>query len=423
MQLLRKRWTWYGPTGLLLLLLGVVWGVALDHWVSVGLPGHDAAPDFRLIGQAWGLIHRFYVDGSAKQPTALTYGAISGMVNALGDTGHSRFLSPEMLEEMNELERSSFQGIGAEIQLRAGRVVIVAPMDGSPAQHAGLKPGDVIVQVNGHNVIGQSLEQVVKEVSGPAGTTVALTILTPATSDTRHVTLTRTTISIHNVTWQMIPGSNIADVRIAAFEKGVTDDLRKALTAIKATPASSVVLDLRNNPGGLLGEAVGAASQFLQGGNVLLVRNAKGQQKPVPVDKGGVATEMPVVALVNIGTASGAEIVAGALQDANRATLVGETTFGTGTVLSEFKLSDGSALLLAVEEWLTPDGHVIWHKGIVPNHIVALPSGASPVFPEAIRSMTARQLQDSHDAQLLQAMNLLKNKGSSISVAARTAVL
>jgi len=206
----------------------------------------------------------------------------------------------------------------------------------------------------------------------------------------------------------MLPGTKIAQLRIAAFDKGVAATLHKTLIEIKKQPVTGVALDLRNDPGGLLDEAVDSASQFLKQGNVLLVKNARGIETPVPAKAGGQATEIPLVVLVNGGTASGAEIVAGALRDAHRASLVGETTFGTGTVLRQFKLSDGSALLLAIEEWLTPSGEAIWHKGIMPHVLVALAPGASPMFPETEQGLTVEQLQDSGDAQLLEALKLLR---------------
>ena len=365
------------------------------------------APISRLLSEAANLIHRFYVDRAAEQPPALTYGAISGMVNALGDTGHSRFLNPLMVKEVAEIERNKFKGIGAEIQSTGGHILIVAPLDGSPAQHAGLKPGDIILQVNGRDVTGRPLDQVVTEVSGAPGTSVTLTILTPATERTRQVTLTRATFQMHYVTWHILPGTKIVQLRIASFEKGTGSDLRRTLMEIKKEPVTGLILDLRNNPGGLLDEAVDCASEFLKGGNVLLEKNAQGVEKPVPAKPGGEATEIPMVVLANGGTGSGAEIVAGALRDAHRATLVGEPTFGTGTVLAEFKLSDGSALLLAIEEWLTPSGDVIWHKGIRPAVVVALKPGTPPLFPETESAMTTEQLQQSDDAQLLRALELL----------------
>jgi carboxyl-terminal processing protease len=408
MRFEEKRGRLNGPGTLVIFTLGLAGGVALDRLVGTELPSGDARPGLRLISEAWSFIDRFYVDRAAAKPRTMTYGAISGMVDALGDTGHSRFLSPSMVREMNNIERNKFQGIGAEVQLKAGHVVIVAPLDGSPAQRAGLRPGDMILRVNGKEVTGLPLDQVVDEISGPAGTSVTLTILAPGSRQTSQITLTRATIKTANVTWQMQPGTKIAHLRIAGFNNGASENLRKALIDIKKRTATGLIVDLRNNPGGLLDEAVGAASQFLKSGNVLLVKNAEGREMPVPVKPGGEATDTPLVALVNGGTASGAEIVAGALQDAHRARLVGEPTFGTGTVLREFKLSDGSALLLAIEEWLTPAGHVIWHKGIMPSIVVALAPGASPLFPEAERNMNAEQLQNSGDAQLLTALQLLR---------------
>jgi carboxyl-terminal processing protease len=403
-----KLGVWRDPTVLLILLLGVAGGMGLDRVAPIGFALRSGQPNLQLLSEASDLIHRFYVDRAMEQPPALTYGAISGMVNALGDTGHSRFLSPDMVKEMVEMEKNKYQGIGAEVQSKDGHILIVAPLDGSPALRAGLKPGDIILRVDGQDIGGKPLDQVVKEISGPAGTSVTLTILTPASANTRQVTLTRATLRMNYVTWHMLPGTKIVQLRIPAFDKGIATDLRKTLIEIQKEPVTGLVLDLRNNPGGLLDEAVDSASQFLKGGNVFLEKNARGEEKPVPVKSGGEATEIPLAVLVNGGTASGAEIVAGALRDAHRGSLVGETTFGTGTVLREFKLSDGSALLLAIEEWLTPSGDMIWHKGIKPNFVVPLAAGGSPVFPETEQTMTVEQLQHSGDAQLLKAMDLLR---------------
>jgi carboxyl-terminal processing protease len=209
------------------------------------------------------------------------------------------------------------------------------------------------------------------------------------------------------VTWRQLPGTSLAHLHIANFNKGVSEDLRKSLSDIAQREMQGLILDLRDNPGGLLREAVAGASQFLQGGDVVQIKNARGDIKPIAVDSGGIATKITMAVLVNGGTASASEIVAGALQDAGRAILVGDKTFGTGTVLSEFGLSDGSALLLAVEEWLTPGGHTIWHKGIVPNMVVALPQDAGPLFPESEESRSATQLRGSVDKQLLRAMQVL----------------
>jgi carboxyl-terminal processing protease len=206
----------------------------------------------------------------------------------------------------------------------------------------------------------------------------------------------------------MLPGTAIAHLRIAAFSNGVTDELKKTIQEIKQAGATGLVLDLRNDPGGLFEEAVGVTSQFLKDGNVMEIKNAAGEINPIPVRPEGLATDIPMVVLINHGTGSSAEIVSGALQDASRAKLVGETTFGTGTVLSQFDLQDGSALLLATEEWLTPKGRVIWHQGISPDVTMALLANARPLFPEQEQTLTADQLKASGDIQLLRALELLQ---------------
>jgi carboxyl-terminal processing protease len=312
-----------------------------------------------------------------------------------------------MMKQERNFSNSLLEGIGAEVQMKNNQVVIVAPIDGTPAQRAGLKPGDIILKVNGKEVSGLPLEQAVGQILGPPGTAVDLTILNPSTGRTINLTLVRARITLHNVKWQRLPGMTVAHVRIASFSKGVSNDLRQALRALQKEKLTGIILDLRNNPGGLFDEAIETASQFLSSGNVVLEKNAKGEITPVPVRSGGLAVAIPMAVLINGGTASAPEIVAGALQDAHRAELVGEKTFGTGTVLKPFTLSDGSALLLAIEEWLTPAGHLIWHKGISPDVFVPLPSEVSPLFPEAEKGMTTAELRESKDEQLLRALDLL----------------
>ncbi len=367
----------------------------------------DPTPDLRLVAEAWNTIERVYVDRAAVKPKQMTYGAISGMVDSLGDTGHSRFLSPEMVKQERNLAKGELEGIGAELQMKNSQVVIVAPIDDSPAQRAGLKPGDIILKVNEGDVGGLPLEQVVQRILGPSGTPVSLTIFNPGSGRTSEVTIIRARVIIRSVTWQRLPGTALAHLRVASFSRGVAADLRKALTQIDKDGAAGIILDLRNNPGGLLDQAVNSASQFLDRGNVLLEKNASGQIKPTPVKPGGLATAIPMAVLINGGTGSGAEIAAGALQDGHRAPLVGEKTFGTGTVLREFPLSDGSALMLAIEEWLTPSGHVIWHRGITPDVQVSLPPDVTPLTPEREKGMTAADLRASGDNQLLRALDLL----------------
>lgn len=382
----------------------------LDAFAPSGNIPPAAQGDFALMAEAWNTIQAHYVDRPALKPVALTYGAITGMVDALGDTGHSTFLSPQMLKQEEAVTKGKFEGIGVEVRMKSGRVVIVAPIDGSPAQEAGIQAGEVIMAVDGRDIAGLTLMQAVALITGPAGSRVKLTILSPDTGRTRVVELVRQAFTVDNVTWCRLPGTQIAHLRIAAFSNGVSADLKKALEEIGKNNLKGIVLDLRNDPGGLFNEAVSSASQFLSQGNVLLVKDAAGKVSPVSVEKGGAALQTSMVGLVNNGSASASEIVAGALMDHGRALLIGTTTFGTGTLLKSFPLSDGSALLLAVEEWLTPDGRTIWHKGITPNIEKRLPAGVFPLFPDEERTMTHEQLMQSKDVQLLEALDVLGRK-------------
>ena len=361
--------------------------------------------DFQLINQAWGLIKSNYVDQTSAKSLSLTYGAIGGMVDSLGDTGHSTFLTPTEVQQEKDAVQGQLQGIGVEVQAKNGNVVVVAPIDGSPAQKAGLLPGDIITQVNGQPII--DVNDAISRIRGPAGTSVTLTIQ-ESSGTTRTVTIVRATINLINVTWSKLPGTSIADLRIASFASNVTGELDTALSAIKSQGATGIILDLRDNPGGLLDQAVAVASRFLKSGNVLLEKDSKGKITSIPVNPGVTVTSLPMVVLVNQGTASAAEIVAGALQDAGRAKLIGETTFGTGTVLVTFPLSDGSAVVLAIQEWLTPSGKTIWHKGLTPDTVVSLATDVTPLFPTAEQGLSQTQIQSSGDQQLLDAISSLQ---------------
>jgi carboxyl-terminal processing protease len=226
-RLLRQSWRLAVTSFVLVgvLGLGTVGGVVLNRQVLTAYAGPsatatEAASSLPLVQQAYDTIQQEYVDRTALQPQRLEYGAISGMADSLGDTGHSRFLSPQMVTQEHELTQGQFEGIGAEVETKDGAIVVVAPIDGTPAQRAGLQPGDVILKVNGQDVTGLPLEQVVGLILGPTGTSVTLTILSPDSGQTRDVNLVRTRITLHNVTWQPLPGTTIADVRTAAFSQG-----------------------------------------------------------------------------------------------------------------------------------------------------------------------------------------------------------
>lgn len=389
---------------------GLAGGVMLDRYVTVAAAAPasaDSHPNTDLLLQAWRIIDRNYVDRSALDQNRLTYGAITGMVDALGDTGHTTFLSPQMLKQHQNYTAGEFEGIGAQVEKKGDYVIITAPMDDSPALKAGLKPGDAIFRVNGEDMTGKSVEYVIDKIIGPAGTQVTLVIIDAKDGSERELTLTRAKIKVNDVSWAQVPGTTIGVVRITGFSDGVSKGLKNALQQMKEQKLTGVILDLRNNPGGLLSEAVTTTSQFLNKGNVLLEKDSQGKIQEVKVEGGGVATDLPMAVLINYGSASASEIVAGALQDSNRGKLIGETTFGTGTVLNTFNLSDGSALLVATLQWLTPNGRVIWHQGIKPDDKISLPTGVGPLTPAVLKTMDERGYKSSQDLQLQRAVEWL----------------
>ena len=417
-----RRATWVrGLVGaflaLVMLVIGFFAGVEAER--NAVLPGSivrepaDAAPVASVFWQSWNLVKEHYVDRTAVEPKRMIYGAVGGMLDSLGDAGHTRFLSPEDLRMEREVLAGTLEGIGAELGIRGGQPIIVAPIPGSPAQRAGVRPGDVIVRVDGREVVGLTIQQIVNLVRGPAGTSVTLTVLHRGDTTLTDITIVRAKITVPNVSWIILPETEVAHVLISQFGERTANQLAAALTDARANGATAIILDLRNNPGGLLNEAVGVASQFLSGGNVLLSQDAQGRRTPYAVQPGGVALDMPVVVLINEGTASSAEIVAGALQDHQRGPLIGITSFGTGTVLSTYPLKDGSAILLGTDEWLTPNGREIWHHGVTPDQSVALPPDAVPLIPNEESGMTAVQLQASQDQQLLTALREITSSAST----------
>ena len=370
---------------------GIEGGIIIDRQNGNTVSSsHIDKADLNLINQVWDLIHLKYVDQSVVTPQNLTYGAISGMMNALGDTGHSVFLTPEQVKEENIDLQGQLQGIGVSVQEKNGSVVVVAPLDGSPAQKAGIRSGDIILQVDGKPVV--DVIDATTRIRGPAGTSVSVTIM-DTSGATRTFTLVRANINLVSVTWNIIPGTSIAHLRISSFSSNTPAELDTALAAINAQGATGIILDLRDNGGGLFNESVDVASRFISSGNVILEKDINNKITAVPVISGVTVTNLPMVILINQGTASAAEIVTGALEDAGRAKTIGETTFGTGTLLVQYPLNDGSAVYLAVQEWLTPSGKTIWHTGLTPDTVISLPTNVTPLFPLEEKGLSMAQIQ------------------------------
>jgi len=378
----------------------------------------DAGPAFGVFWEAWNLVRQHYVDQSAVDPARMTRGATQGMLDSLGDAGHTRFLTPQERHAEEDALAGRLEGIGATIGMRDRRPTILAPLPGSPAQRAGLRAGDVILRVDGTDTLGLPVEQITNRVRGPAGSPVTLSVIHQDDGSSADVTVFREQITVPSVTWAMLPGTTVAHVLVGEFADHAGADLARALAAARSAGGAGVVLDLRNDPGGLRDEAIAVASQFLRDGTVLIEQDAQGHRTFYPVRAGGVALETPLVLLVNDGTASSAEIVAGAIKDHHRASLVGTTSFGTGTVLTTFPLTDGSAVLIGTQEWLTPSGAQIWHRGITPDIAVALPAGAAPLVPDAEAGMTPEGLGGSGDSQLLRALQEVQGLAGASRAAA-----
>jgi carboxyl-terminal processing protease len=237
---------------------------------------------------------------------------------------------------------------------------------------------------------------------------VVLTVFRPDTGESLEFAIVRDEVKVPAASWNMIPGTSVALIRMSQFSANLDDNLVEIIKEAKAEGATQLIVDVRSNPGGLLEQAVKVTSEFLPDGDVLLQEEADGSRKAFPVRRGGVATDIPLVVLINRGSASSAEIFAGAIQDHQRGQVVGETTFGTGTVLKPFDLDDGSALLLGTSQWLTPNGRLIRKQGIEPDVAVDLPVGAAIIVPSELEALTVAELLTSEDAQLLKALELLE---------------
>ena len=310
-------------------------------------------------------------------------------------------------EHQAQVLSGSFVGIGAEIARRDGKAVVVTPMEGSPAERAGIQAGDIVLKVDGEDIADHDVDEVLGHLRGAEGTDVQVHVLRPATGQTFDVTITRTRIAVPTVTWQMLPGTRVADIRLSQFSTNASAEVLHAIDQARAAGAVGLIFDLRNNPGGLLSEAVAVTSQFLDHGTVLRQRDRSGREIPYTVRPGGHGLDFPMVVLVNQGSASASEITAGALQDAGRAKIVGQTTFGTGTVLSTFKLSDGSSLLLGTGEWLTPSGRMIRRQGIEPDIVATLSGATAMLTPSNAAKLSPTELRAAADTQLLAGLQIV----------------
>ncbi len=354
----------------------------------------DTNVDFSLFWDVWSRLFRYYIDAATLDTQKLVWGAITGMVSSAGDP-YTVFLPPKENKEFKEDLGGEFEGIGAQLGMKDNRVIVIAPLKGTPAEKAGIKPGDYILKVNDEDTVGWTVPQAVTKIRGPRGTSVNLNILHENSQKPLDLTIMRDTILVPSVeTWvkkvgeiteigglpdvkKLDQNKKVAYLRLSRFGDHTNQDWDKAVGEILTIQSNNgslagLVFDLRNNPGGYLEGSVFIASEFIKNGIIVSQKNSDNTKQDYSVDKRGKLLDIPLVVLVNKGSASAAEIVAGALRDYKRATIVGETTFGKGSVQTPFDLTQGAGLHITTGKWLLPKGETIAKVGVKPDVEVKL---------------------------------------------------
>lgn len=352
-------------------------------------------PEFKIFWEAWSLVEKnFY--GELPAPKTMTYAALHGALSALNDP-YTTFVEPQPRQLEKDDLHGSFGGIGVWLSQAQDGSFVLAPMREGPAIRAGIQDGDVLLGVDDTTITPEmSLSDVQVLIRGPLGSEVRLTIRREGVPEPLVLTIVREEIAIPSVMWHMVedqPG--VGYVKIMRFTERTPQELEEALTELRDQGMVRLVLDLRDNGGGLLTEATQVASQFLNEGVVLYERRRNAEEKVYPVQKGGMARDVPLAVLINGGTASAAEIIAGALQDHERGPLIGERTFGKGSVQLIYDLSDGSSLHVTSAEWFTPNRHQISGQGLTPDIEVPLTDedrtqGRDPQLERAIAYLVSQ---------------------------------
>lgn len=344
--------------------------------------------DFRLFWDAWNALSTTYVDQPVSQ-TQMLYGAIAGMTAAIGDP-HTAYFDPKATQLFNNELDGSFEGIGAEIAIKKEQLVVVAPLEGSPAQAAGLRSGDRILAIDGEDTYGMTLDYAVSKIRGPKGTKVKLTIGRPG-SDTREVEITRREIKLVSVSWNMI--DSVAYIKLSYFHDDTKKLLDRAILDIVKRNPTGIILDMRGNPGGYLDVAIDVAGEWVDDAVVVYEKMGDGTLEEHRSRGKARLKSYPTVALINQGSASASEIVAGALKDTGRGIIVGEKSFGKGSVQTIYPFFDGSSMKITIAKWLTPNQHTIDKEGIQPDIEVKL---------------TDEDFDEDRDPQLDKALEILK---------------
>lgn len=365
------------------ILFGVGYALGYEGWplTELGLGSSNmpaaAAKVFDPFWETWNLVDQRFYD-QPLDPVQLTEGAIEGMLATLDDP-NTRYLSPTVEETARQSMEGEVHGIGVLVEMVDGRITIVSPYEGSPAEEVGLQPGDIIVAADGQDLSEMELEEAAALIRGPAGTNVTLTI--ERNGEQFDVEVTRAVVSIPSVSGEMLE-DNVAYVRLNRFANRTKEELEETLQELMAQNPAGLILDLRNNPGGGLDTAVEVANQFLDEGVVLKEQFGSGRERLFESDNEGLAQDIPLVVLVNEGSASASEVLAGAIRDRQRGILIGTTTFGKGTVQTWHPLSNGGGVRITTARWLTPEGTWVDQEGLTPDVVVEQPPLQEPL-PDA----------------------------------------
>ncbi len=350
--------------------------------------------DFSLFWDAYNKLGQNFIDPSKISDQKITYGAISGMTNSLGDP-YTEFFDPSQAKMFQQSLAGSFEGIGVEVGIKKGQLTVIAPLKGSPGEKAGLKSGDQIVKINGKSASDMSLEEAVNAIRGKRGTQVILTIFRDGFDQPKDFKITREVIKINSIDWELKEG-DIAYINIHQFNQPLSGDFKKVAFEILKSPAKKIVLDLRDNPGGYLEVAQDVSGWFLKSGQVVTIEDFgkdKGQQQ-FKAEGNAAFADYPMVVLMNKGSASASEILAGALRDNRNVKLIGEKSFGKGSVQQVFDLQDGKSFLkITIAKWLTPKGNSISEVGLDPDVKVEL---------------TDSDIASNKDSQLDKAIEIIK---------------
>jgi len=334
---------------------------------SSTVPGADLA--LELVEEVWDVIFEDYVDRDRLDASALSQAAIEGMLETLDDP-YTSYLTSHTYQMRSSDLKGEFEGIGAYVGIRDEQLMIIAPIPGTPADKAGIRAGDIVLRVDGSSTAGMSLEEAVLHIRGPKGTSVRLLVLHEGETEPEEIEIVRAEIKVPSVYFEM--RGDIAYINISHFTERTNEELSPVLENMTREGATGIILDLRSNPGGLLGVVVDVASRFLEEGVVVHVVYNQGQQTSLSVEAEAVTTDLPLIILTDNYSASGSEVLAGALHDYARATIAGTRTYGKGSVNTLHRLKDGSGLYITTARWLTPDGHLIEGEGISPDYELEL---------------------------------------------------